>query len=128
MADTFDALTSDRPYRKGMSVEKAVAILREGSGSQWNSAVVEALIAILADSPELIPLYRQPDDPVQDDVSSAVCVTRDPDIDRTSSTLPNGLPGWRTANTRRLSNFPDAFRSGLFMILPINSNSFRLRA
>lgn len=64
VADTFDALTSDRPYRKGMSIEKAVAILREGSGSQWNSAVVEALIAILAESPELIPLFQQPEEPI----------------------------------------------------------------
>ncbi|MER3436297.1 MAG: hypothetical protein C4346_00955, partial [Chloroflexota bacterium] len=41
VADTFDALTSDRPYRKGMSAEKAAAILREGAGSQWDGDVVD---------------------------------------------------------------------------------------
>jgi len=60
VADTFDALTSDRPYRNGMSVEGAIAILRDGAGTQWNAAIVDALISILDESPELIPLYRQP--------------------------------------------------------------------
>ncbi len=44
VADAFDAMTSDRPYRKGMTVEKAVAILKNGSGTQWDSEMVEALI------------------------------------------------------------------------------------
>ncbi|HEY5718613.1 MAG TPA: response regulator, partial [Motiliproteus sp.] len=34
VADTFDALVSDRPYRKGMPLEKAFAIIREVAGSQ----------------------------------------------------------------------------------------------
>ena len=34
VADTFDALTSDRPYRDGMSLERARSILAEGAGSQ----------------------------------------------------------------------------------------------
>ncbi|WP_141225111.1 HD domain-containing phosphohydrolase [Paenibacillus sp. yr247] len=34
VADAFDAMTSDRPYRKGMAIEKAMAILAEGKGSQ----------------------------------------------------------------------------------------------
>ncbi|MDQ0918917.1 HD-GYP domain-containing protein [Paenibacillus sp. V4I5] len=36
VADAFDAMTSDRPYRKGMPVEKALAILAEGKGTQWD--------------------------------------------------------------------------------------------
>lgn len=36
IADAFDAMTSDRPYRKGMSVEKAMHILEEGRGTQWD--------------------------------------------------------------------------------------------
>ena len=35
VADTFDALTSDRPYRSGMPVKRALDILREGAGTQW---------------------------------------------------------------------------------------------
>jgi len=35
VADVFDALTSDRPYRDGMSVEKALQIITEGIGSHF---------------------------------------------------------------------------------------------
>ncbi len=34
VADTYDALTSDRPYRKGFSHEKAMTIIEEAKGSQ----------------------------------------------------------------------------------------------
>ena len=34
VADTFHALTSDRPYRKGLSSEKAISVLEEVKGSQ----------------------------------------------------------------------------------------------
>jgi HD-GYP domain-containing protein (c-di-GMP phosphodiesterase class II) len=44
VADTFDALTSDRPYRAGMSVEQALRILRQGAGEQWDPEIVEALV------------------------------------------------------------------------------------
>ncbi|WP_440115863.1 HD-GYP domain-containing protein [Paenibacillus sp. QZ-Y1] len=36
VADAFDAMTSDRTYRTGMSHEKALAILEEGKGTQWD--------------------------------------------------------------------------------------------
>jgi HD-GYP domain-containing protein (c-di-GMP phosphodiesterase class II) len=42
VADAYDAMTSDRPYRAGMSEEKVDAIFREGSGSHWDPAVVRA--------------------------------------------------------------------------------------
>ena len=42
IADTYDAMTSDRPYRQGMSHEKAVAIFEQISGSQLDPAIVEA--------------------------------------------------------------------------------------
>ncbi len=41
VVDCFDALVSDRPYRKGMSGEKALAMLRSLSGKQFDPAVVE---------------------------------------------------------------------------------------
>ena len=46
IADTYHALTSDRPYRKGMSIEKAVSILEEGAGSQWDADLVRTFISI----------------------------------------------------------------------------------
>jgi HD-GYP domain-containing protein (c-di-GMP phosphodiesterase class II) len=44
VADSFDAMTSDRPYRAGMPPEKAARILRAGRGQQWDAAIVDALL------------------------------------------------------------------------------------
>jgi HD-GYP domain-containing protein (c-di-GMP phosphodiesterase class II) len=44
VCDAFDALASDRQYREGMGIDRAVAILREHAGSQWDAVVVEALV------------------------------------------------------------------------------------
>ncbi len=46
VADAYDAMSSDRPYRKGMQEEKIDAILREGAGSQWDAEVVDAFFDI----------------------------------------------------------------------------------
>jgi HD-GYP domain-containing protein (c-di-GMP phosphodiesterase class II) len=48
VADSFDAMTSDRPYRPGMSVEKATQILHEGRGVQWDAALVDAFLRSIA--------------------------------------------------------------------------------
>jgi len=47
VADAYDAMTSDRPYRKGMSSDQAVEILRDGAGTQWDTNLVDAFIDIL---------------------------------------------------------------------------------
>ena len=46
VADAYHALISDRPYRKGMPIEKACSILREGAGVQWDADLVRHFIAI----------------------------------------------------------------------------------
>ena len=46
VADTFHALISDRPYRKGMNVEKACEILKAGAGKQWDIDLVRHFIGI----------------------------------------------------------------------------------
>jgi HD-GYP domain-containing protein (c-di-GMP phosphodiesterase class II) len=43
--DAYNAMTSDRPYRKALPVADAVAELRRTSGSQFDPRVVDALIA-----------------------------------------------------------------------------------
>jgi putative nucleotidyltransferase with HDIG domain len=43
VADVYDALTSDRPYRAGMPREKAIQIIEEGSGTQFDAAIVPVL-------------------------------------------------------------------------------------
>ncbi len=42
-ADAFDAITTDRPYRKGASKTEAVAIIRNHAGTQFDTVVVDAL-------------------------------------------------------------------------------------
>ncbi|MBV9278932.1 MAG: HD-GYP domain-containing protein [Chloroflexi bacterium] len=49
VADSFDAMTSDRPYRRGMSPREAARILREGRGTQWDAAIVDAFLRSMAD-------------------------------------------------------------------------------
>jgi len=46
IADVFDALTSKRPYKEPFSVEKSLAIIREGRGSHFDPDVVDAFFAI----------------------------------------------------------------------------------
>lgn len=42
VADSFDAMSSDRPYREGMKLEQVDKIIRNGSGKQWDPVIVEA--------------------------------------------------------------------------------------
>lgn len=44
IADTFDAMTSTRPYRKGLAYEIAYDELRQFSGTQFDPAIVELFI------------------------------------------------------------------------------------
>lgn len=46
IADAYDAMTSDRPYRKGMPVEKALSILESGKGTQWDAEFVDTFVRI----------------------------------------------------------------------------------
>jgi HD-GYP domain-containing protein (c-di-GMP phosphodiesterase class II) len=46
VADTFDALTSDRPYRHGTSYEVARRIIEEESGKQFDPQAVEVFLSI----------------------------------------------------------------------------------
>jgi diguanylate cyclase (GGDEF)-like protein/putative nucleotidyltransferase with HDIG domain len=46
IADAYHALISDRPYRKGLSVQRACEILKMGAGIQWDSTLVRQFIQI----------------------------------------------------------------------------------
>ncbi|MGE7603689.1 HD domain-containing phosphohydrolase [Peribacillus sp. NPDC097675] len=46
VADAFDAMTSNRTYRSGMTAEKALHILQDGSGSQWDPNIVDCFIRL----------------------------------------------------------------------------------
>jgi hypothetical protein len=63
VADAYDAMTSDRPYRSAMSRETAIARLRAASGTQFDPQVVEAFLTALAkkkEEREDMPVGAQP--------------------------------------------------------------------
>jgi HD-GYP domain-containing protein (c-di-GMP phosphodiesterase class II) len=47
VVDSFDAMTSDRPYRKAMSPHQAIHILLEGSGTQWDPNIVNDFVDMI---------------------------------------------------------------------------------
>lgn len=47
VVDAFDAMTTDRPYRKAMSVKEAVTELEENSGTMFNPEIVKIFIDLI---------------------------------------------------------------------------------
>jgi len=58
VADAYDAMTSDRAYRQGMPHEKAITILREGAGTQWDPEVIDAFFQIVHEIIEIRESYQ----------------------------------------------------------------------
>jgi putative nucleotidyltransferase with HDIG domain len=61
LADAWDAMTTDRPYRAALSVEQAAAEVRKCRGTQFSPAVVDAFFAAFRRQPGLF----EPDEPYQ---------------------------------------------------------------
>jgi ribonuclease P protein subunit RPR2 len=53
VADSFDAMTSDRPYRGSIGIERALAEIRGGAGTQWDPEVVRVFVQMIEDDPPL---------------------------------------------------------------------------
>ncbi|MGZ8593371.1 MAG: HD-GYP domain-containing protein [Actinomycetota bacterium] len=51
VADSFDAMTSDRPYRGSMGIERALAEVRDGAGSQFDPEVVRVFVQMVEEGP-----------------------------------------------------------------------------
>lgn len=49
VADAYDAMRSDRPYRRALSREEAIRELKKNAGSQFDPQVVKVLLDILAE-------------------------------------------------------------------------------
>ncbi len=47
VTDSYDAMVSDRPYRKGMPMEAAIAEMKKGAGTQFDPAIAEKFIEML---------------------------------------------------------------------------------
>lgn len=48
VCDAYDAMVTDRPYRRAMAPHEAIAELRRCAGTQFDPAVVDALLAVTA--------------------------------------------------------------------------------
>ncbi len=68
VADAFDAMTSNRPYRQGMSIERAQSILEKGAGTQWDANLIQLFCNIMPEILELRETYQQQ----HQDVSSLI--------------------------------------------------------
>jgi len=61
LADTWDAMTTDRPYHRALSTQEALAEIGAGHGNQFSPVVVEAFFAVAARQPAEFGL----DEPIQ---------------------------------------------------------------
>lgn len=67
VADSYQAMTEDRPYRRALTPEEAIAQLVEGRGTQFDPRVADAFIrALRSNSPEPAPTVVTPE-PAQTD-------------------------------------------------------------
>jgi len=57
VADSYDAMVSDRPYRKGMPLERLEDIFRRGANEQWDPRVIDAFFAVKDDIQRLCESY-----------------------------------------------------------------------
>jgi len=53
IADVFDALTSERPYRNAMTVKEAIDIIEEGKGTQFDSKLADIFIKMIRENKEM---------------------------------------------------------------------------
>jgi len=58
IADVFDALTSKRPYKEAFSVEKSLAIIREGKGSHFDPDVADAFFSVQDEIVTIMNKYK----------------------------------------------------------------------
>ena len=49
VVDAFDAMITDRPYRKGMAIEKAIEELKRNRGTQFDPIVVDTIVNLYED-------------------------------------------------------------------------------
>ena len=67
IADVFDAMTTDRPYRKGLPLEYALEELRKGAGKQLDPSLTQVFIHLIRSrsiplSPQAAVNSKKPDD------------------------------------------------------------------
>jgi HD domain len=56
VVDSFDSMTADRPYRRGMTVDDAVSRLKDGMGTQFDPRVSATFIQLLIEQGAYVPV------------------------------------------------------------------------
>ena len=59
VVDAFDAMTSNRAYRKAMPMDRVLEELQRGMGVQFDPAVVEIFLRVLDRHPEYVPIANE---------------------------------------------------------------------
>lgn len=62
LADVFDALTSERPYKAAWSIDKAINYIQEQSGQHFDPELVRLFQKNLPEIIEIMEQYAEPDD------------------------------------------------------------------
>ena len=55
IADCYDAMVSDRPYRSGLPLDRVFQILRAGTGKQFDPRIMDAFLKMMARKPQVEP-------------------------------------------------------------------------
>jgi HD-GYP domain-containing protein (c-di-GMP phosphodiesterase class II) len=61
VADSFEAMTSDRPYRPGMETEAALVELERCAGTQFDARAVEVLTSLVRSGEQKVLALREAD-------------------------------------------------------------------
>jgi HD-GYP domain-containing protein (c-di-GMP phosphodiesterase class II) len=69
IADVFDALTSERPYKEPFSFEKTMAIIEEDKGTHFDPGLVDAFARI---APDLYKAFSGREDQALKDQMKAI--------------------------------------------------------
>ncbi|HZD70495.1 MAG TPA: HD domain-containing phosphohydrolase, partial [Actinomycetes bacterium] len=69
VADAFDAMTSDRPYRAALSTEYAIDEIRKGALSQFDPQVVASFLHAVDEMNKVTPISRASDRAADDGVA-----------------------------------------------------------
>jgi hypothetical protein len=99
------SLTSDRPYRRALSREEAIAILQERRGTTYDPLVADTFIRVLPDIPEgasAPPAHSAA--LVQISQSAVAAATATPPTPEHSSPIGQKLTGWVAAYRRTIVN------------------------
>lgn len=71
VADVYDALTSDRPYREGWTHERALLHIQDSTGTHFDPTVVAAFEQVIIENPSLAAVTVRPD-AVSTEVATAI--------------------------------------------------------